>query len=69
MHSCNDMRMNTPETIDGASNFLSAESDLFKTVISYILGVVGVVIVIGVIFEVMRYRSNQKTVAAENTTA
>ena len=61
MHSCNDVRMNTPDDgSDEGSNYLTADSELFKKVITYILIIVAVILVIGFLIELVRYYRRRK---------
>ena len=56
MHTCNDARMNTrTDESDEGSNFMTAESPLFKKVITNILIIVGMLVMIGLAIEMMRY--------------
>ena len=67
MHSCNDIRMNTrKDGSDDGHNFISAESNLFKTVMTYILVILGLVVLIGIVIEIMRCRlKKKKSVSSE----
>ena len=61
MHSCNDIRMNTRKEESGdGGNFLTSDSQLFKKVITYILVIVGCVVLVGIVIEGVRYCTGRK---------
>ena len=56
VRSCNAMRMNTKGgDVGEASNMFSSDSDIFQTVITYTLALLGVMILFGCIVEGRRY--------------
>ena len=56
MHTCNDARMTTlSDESEEGSNFMTADGSLFKKVITYVLSIVGAIVVIGLLIEAVRY--------------